>query len=197
MGTTRQAPLKMYIACKDCPLRGNDIRDTCAGGYEIQFKRRSKDNGCPRCKNDIPWTELTAAAWEIACIAHRGQKDKAGAPYILHPYHLAAQMGDEVSAATALLHDVLEDTEVTAEDLAAAGIPKNVIQTVKALTRQDGETYFEYIERLKRDPIAVVVKKEDLKHNLDLSRLGHEPDKADLRRARKYEKALRILETEG
>ena len=127
------------------------------------------------------WTETTKAAYDIACWCHRGQSDRGGAPYIIHPCTLAAQMPDEKSAAAALLHDVLEDSDVTEAELAARGIPETVIQAVVLLSR-------------RQNPTAVTVKKADLRHNLDLSRLGHMPTEEDMRHHRRYEKALYLLE---
>ena len=84
------------------------------------------------------WTELTKKAYLIACHAHCGQVDKGGSPYIIHPCTLAAQMPTEETAAVALLHDVLEDSDVTEADLLEHGIPKSIVQTVSLLTRPPG-----------------------------------------------------------
>ena len=142
------------------------------------------------------WTETTKAAYDIACWCHRGQSDRGGAPYIIHPCTLAAQMPDEKSAAAALLHDVLEDSDVTEAELAARGIPETVIQAVVLLSRNlwPGLTYMEYVKHLRQNPTAGTVKKADLRHNLDLSRLGHMPTEEDMRHHRRYEKALYLLE---
>ena len=112
--------------------------------------------------------------------------------YIFHPMHLAETMPDELTATAALLHDVLEDTKTTAETLANDGIPEEVMTALRLLTRGDGENYFEYIKKLKDNPIARTVKIADLKHNSDTSRLDDisESTKA---RLQKYKKALEIL----
>lgn len=106
-------------------------------------------------------TALTSLAFSIASEAHDGQRDKAGMPYIFHPMHIAEQMPDEISTAVALLHDVLEDSEYTVDELRACGIPQEVLSSVVALTRpKEGCSYVEYIrDRVAKDPVAVVVKK--------------------------------------
>lgn len=140
------------------------------------------------------WTDLTRAAYIIAEKAHAGQLDRGGAPYILHPLAVAKEMTDEDTAAVALLHDVIEDTDWTVEDLLRSGIPQRVVSAVEKLTHKDGIPYLEYVEGLKDDPIAAAVKKADLKHNCDLSRLGRPAGPKDLMRVEKYRQALRCLE---
>ena len=143
------------------------------------------------------WTELTKKAYDIACKSHRGQSDRGGVPYVVHPCTLAAQMTTEEAAATALLHDVLEDSETSREDLAEQGIPDRIIWAVVLLSRNcwPGLLYMEYIQNLRQDPIAVMVKKADLQHNLNLSRLGHAPTEEELSLHHRYEKAIRLLDS--
>lgn len=141
------------------------------------------------------YTELTVRAARIAEQAHHGQYDKAGMPYILHPLHVAEQMPDEITAAAALLHDVLEDTDITAAELAAQ-FPPRVTDAVRMLTHDPAEDYFDYIRRLRANPDAVTVKRADLRHNLDESRLiagEYDPEQTAARRE-KYRKALRMLD---
>lgn len=138
-------------------------------------------------------SELTNKAYVIACAAHTGQKDKAGIPYITHPWFVAKQMDDEVSTCVALLHDVLEDTAYTEEDMRLLGVPEDIIKHVQVLTRREGESYMAYIRRVKTDPIAVKVKMADLSHNSDLTRLPKVTE-TDLARMKKYKKAMRILQ---
>lgn len=138
------------------------------------------------------YTELTTAAMRIAYEAHKDAYDKSGAPYIFHPFHVAEQMTDERTTAAALLHDVLEDTELTAADLLEHGISETVVRLVETLTRRENEDYFDYIRRLKQEPDAVRVKIADLRHNSDLSRLVSVSEK-DAKRNEKYAEALRIL----
>lgn len=118
------------------------------------------------------YTELTKKAMRIAYDAHYGQKDRGGTPYICHPLHVADGMTDEETAAAAILHDVLEDTEVTVSDFEREGIPASVIETVKLLTRDETLTYKEYIDRIagSGNRAAMQVKLADLRHNMDESR---------------------------
>ena len=115
------------------------------------------------------YTELTVKASRIAYEAHRDQYDKIGMPYIFHPIHLAEQMDDEISVCVALLHDVVDDTDVTFEELAGE-FPAEVIEVLKLLTHEKDEDYLEYIRRLKVNPTARKVKKADMMHNSDESR---------------------------
>ena len=120
------------------------------------------------------YTALTIKAMGIAYDAHHGQVDKAGIPYVFHPLHVAESMDDEVSCCAALLHDVVEDTEVTLEDL-AKDFPAEVVEAVRLLTHDPQEDYFEYVRRIKNDPIAMKVKLADIAHNTDESRFAGVP----------------------
>lgn len=115
------------------------------------------------------YTEMTAKALKIAYSAHLGQMDYNGIPYIFHPFHLAEQMDDEISCTVALLHDVVEDTAITFDDLSQE-FPAQVVELVRLLTHGEDEDYFAYIERIKTNPIATRVKLADLAHNSDESR---------------------------
>lgn len=128
---------------------------------------------------------------KIAYSAHHGQFDKGGAPYIFHPYHLAEQMDDEISTCAALLHDVIEDTGVTAEDLSQMGIPDDVIDVVKILTHDKSVPYLDYIRQIKSsgNKTAVKIKLSDLNHNSDPTRaVAPNPE-----RMARYKEAVRIL----
>ena len=111
-------------------------------------------------------------AIQIAVSAHQGQKDKAGAIYILHPLRLMLRMETEEERVAAVLHDVIEDTSWTLTDLRKEGFSENVIKTVDYLSRRQSETFEEYIDRLKNDPMARKIKIADLEDNMDLKRLG-------------------------
>ena len=128
----------------------------------------------------------------IALIAHAGQKDKAGAPYILHPLRLMLAAAEPDAQVAALLHDVLEDSEITLNDLTQAGIPDHICNTVETLTRQLDETYEEFIERIAGDELARRVKILDIQDNLNLQRLKS-VKKADLIRVNDYHRALQYL----
>jgi GTP diphosphokinase / guanosine-3',5'-bis(diphosphate) 3'-diphosphatase len=128
----------------------------------------------------------------IALIAHAGQKDKAGAPYILHPLRLMMATPNADAQVVALLHDVLEDSELTEDDLKQAGIPQYITDAVATLTRQLDETYEEFIQRVACDPLARSVKILDIQDNLNLQRLKS-VKKADLLRVNDYHRALQFL----
>jgi len=115
------------------------------------------------------YTELTNKALLFAYNAHHGQLDYNGIPYIFHPLHLAEQMDDEISCCTALLHDVVEDTPVTMEELEME-FPSEVISVLKLLTHGEGVPYFDYVRAIKSNPIAVKVKLADIAHNSDQTR---------------------------
>ncbi|PFV26937.1 HD domain-containing protein [Bacillus thuringiensis] len=131
-------------------------------------------------------------AHEIAKKAHAGQVDKAGVDYIKHPEAVASFVNTAEEKATAYLHDVLEDTEITDADLLSAGIPHNVVEAVQVLTKEKYMPYFEYLSRVKENSLASTVKLADLKHNSDRSRLARITDK-DLKRLEKYRKAIQFL----
>ena len=138
------------------------------------------------------YTPLTTEAMKIAYNAHHGQVDKSGIPYIFHPIHLAEQMTDEYTTCVALLHDVVEDTDITLEALAKT-FPKEVVDAVALMTHDDGTDYLQYVARIRENPIARAVKLADLTHNTDKTRLP-EGDAAAMKRwETKYSKALEIL----
>ena len=140
------------------------------------------------------YTPLTNAAMKLAYRAHQGQTDKCGIPYIFHPMHLAEQMDDEFSCCVALLHDVVEDTDVTMEELKAI-FPPEVTDAVALMTHAYGVDYFDYVRAIKANPIARKVKLADLAHNSDQSRCigsGLTEERLRLWRA-KYGKAFKIL----
>ena len=115
------------------------------------------------------YTELTNKALRFAYDAHHGQQDYNGIPYIFHPLHLAEQMDDEISCCAALLHDVVEDTPVTLEELSRE-FPREVTEVVSLLTHRDTDDYFTYLSKIKNHPIATKVKLADIAHNSDQSR---------------------------
>ena len=136
-----------------------------------------------------PMLEL---ALSIATEAHRGQFDKAGIDYIEHPIFVASQVNSTEEKAVALLHDVIEDSSVTAEELLNAGLPETVVTAVQILTKKKEQDYQTYLKTVKSNPLARAVKLADLKHNSDLSRLETITDK-DLERLEKYKKAIDYL----
>jgi (p)ppGpp synthase/HD superfamily hydrolase len=132
-------------------------------------------------------------ARRIAERAHAGQADKAGRPYIEHPAYVAAHVHGARAQAAAWLHDVVEDTAVTLDDLRAAGVDSEVVEAVGLLTHDKAVPYMDYIRALKDNPLARQVKRADLAHNSDLSRIPH-PTEKDYRRLEKYRRARGILE---
>ena len=132
-------------------------------------------------------TKLTRKAMIIAYEAHKNQVDKSGVPYIYHPIHVAEQMNTENECIIALLHDVVEDTNVTRSEFS-----KEIIDILKLLTREENIEYDEYIKRIKNNSIACKVKIADLTHNLDKTRLDFVTE-VDVKRNEKYKKALQIL----
>ena len=131
-------------------------------------------------------------ALSITTEAHRGQFDKSGIDYIEHPIFVASQVDSEEEKAVALLHDVIEDSSVTAEELLNAGLPETVVTAVQILSKKKGQDYQTYLKTVKSNPLARAVKLADLKHNSDLSRLETITDK-DLERLEKYKKAIDYL----
>lgn len=140
------------------------------------------------------YTELTIKAIKLAYQAHDGQVDKAGMPYILHPIHLAEQMDDEISTCVAILHDVVEDTDVTFEDLEKE-FPESVLVPLRYLTHEKGVPYMEYVERILDNDVAMKVKLADIDHNMDQSRFsGMAVDEKTMEYFRnKYTKAKALL----
>ena len=132
-------------------------------------------------------------AYQIAKAAHENQVDKAGIAYIHHPETVADLVTSDAEKATAYLHDVLEDTSVTVDQLREAGIPDEVILAVTVLTKQAGQNYFDYLKQVKANKIARVVKIADLTHNSDVARLSSISEQ-DRTRLDKYRQALVFLE---
>ena len=133
-------------------------------------------------------------AISIAAEAHAGQKDRAGAPYILHPIRLMIQMDSEDAMMAAVLHEVVEDSVWTLDDLRKEGYSNEVLNAVDSLTHRDkeGEDYWDYIQRAKSDPIAIKVKLADLEDNLNPDRLNEVTEK-DEKRFDRYRKAQEML----
>ena len=140
------------------------------------------------------YTPLTIQAMNLAYTAHHGQTDKSGMPYIHHPLHLAEQMSDEFSACVALLHDIVEDTDITLEDLSLE-FPPQVTEAVALMTHDPAVPYMEYVAHIKENPIARRVKIADLIHNSDATRMtaaGFDPEQLN-GRLQKYQQALAFL----
>ncbi len=141
------------------------------------------------------YTPLVIKAIGLAYKAHHGQFDVTGIPYIFHPYHIAEQFDTETEVCVALLHDVVEDTDITLEELRGE-FPDSITDAVELLTHRDEVDYFDYIEGIRANPVAVAVKLEDLRHNMDESRLCGSGEVSDEKRMgwrNKYSKAYEML----
>ena len=142
------------------------------------------------------YTELTLRAMQISYLAHSCKYDKGGTPYVFHPMHLAEQMGTEQEICVALLHDVVEGSPYTIDDL-KAWFPSDIIRAVELLTRKGKQSYSDYINELADNPLARKVKIADLKHNLDESRFALDKTfnaKKFASLKKRYEAALKVLE---
>lgn len=140
---------------------------------------------------------LIEKAWEIVLKAHRGQVDKGGEPYILHPIAVMMRMETVEERIVALLHDVVEDSEWESSDLRAAGFSEEVLTAVDAVTRRTDESYEQFIGRIAKNSLATRVKCADLEENMNLSRLNKQPTEKDRQRVAKYQAAYRRLKCEG
>ena len=131
-------------------------------------------------------------AYKIAKKAHLGQVDKAGEDYIKHPEKVASFVKTDEEKAVAYLHDVIEDTELTLENLYEYDFSKEVIEAVDIITKKKGEDYQSYLNSVKKNKLARAVKLADLRHNSDLTRLTKVTEK-DIERKEKYQKAINFL----
>ena len=142
------------------------------------------------------WNELYDLALRIAIRAHEGQKDKSGREYVMHPIRVAERCKDPKAKIVALLHDTIEDTDVTAEYLRSQGFPEEIIEGVLSVTKQEGEegeeNYEDFVLRAAQNPLGKEVKQADLEGNMDIRRLKNITDK-DVDRLRKYLRAWHLL----
>ena len=143
-------------------------------------------------ENRISAEELLALAKRIALTAHEGQVDKAGAPYWHHPAFVANHVTSPEAKVVAWLHDVVEDTEWSLDDLRTEGIWPEVVEGVDAISKRAGEAYESYLDRVKANSLALAVKRADLQHNMDLSRIAN-PTEKDFARIEKYRWAVDYL----
>ncbi|GAA5055001.1 (p)ppGpp synthase/HD superfamily hydrolase [Thermocatellispora tengchongensis] len=141
-------------------------------------------------------TFTLADAYRLAERAHAGQTDKAGRPYVLHPLAVAESLAEhgEQAQIAGMLHDVIEDTPVTADDLLAAGVEPDTVEAVLAVTRREGETYADFVRRAASHPIGRLVKRADIAHNTDPERLAALDPRQAASLTRKYAQALAILD---
>ena len=138
------------------------------------------------------YTDKTKKAMKIMVRQHKNQLDKSGLPYILHPWLVAEWQNDEVKTIVALLHDVVEDTDMTFEDIKNEGFSDEVVEAIKLLTHDNNVDYKEYLDAIADNPIAIDVKLADLKHNSTISRLD-KVEQIDIERAERYKKSIEYL----
>ena len=138
------------------------------------------------------FTPMTRKAMTLAYEAHHGQTDRSGVPYIFHPARVAENFTNEAVACTAWLHDVVEDTDLTIQDIRLAGFGTVICDALRLLTHDKSLPYMDYVRAIAENPIAKAVKMADLQDNMDTSRLP-EVDEAALKRLEKYREAYRIL----
>lgn len=135
---------------------------------------------------------LLQTAVDLAISRHKGQTDKAGKPYIFHPLYVMNQMKTMRGKIVAVMHDIIEDTETTLEELKEIGFDDLTLDAIDALSRRKGESKDETLKRTLKNKIAIKVKIEDIKHNMDLSRLKEITQK-DIERNNQYQIKLNIL----
>nr|WP_272507369.1 GTP pyrophosphokinase [Clostridium aestuarii] len=128
----------------------------------------------------------------IATQAHEGQTDKGGNPYILHPLRIMLKMNDETSQIVAILHDTIEDTDITLEYLSKEGFSEETIKALSSITRIRDEDYMQFIKRCKNNRIGRIVKLADLEDNSNIKRIPN-PSKKDYDRLEKYKQAKNEL----
>jgi len=140
--------------------------------------------------------KLYDLALRIAIRAHEGQRDKSGREYVMHPIRVAERCKDPKAKIVALLHDTIEDTDVTAEYLRSQGFPEEIIEGVLSVTKQEGEegeeNYEDFVLRAAKNPLGKEVKLADLEDNMDIRRLKNITDD-DVARLRKYLRAWHLL----
>lgn len=134
-------------------------------------------------------TQTLERAIAIAAAAHAGQVDKGGAPYILHPLKVMLRMTSLEERIVAVLHDVVEDCDISLDDLRKEGFSEEVLSAIESVTKVPGESYENFVERAAQNPIGRVVKLADLEENSDLSRIAS-PSWDDLERVEKYRRAI-------
>ena len=140
----------------------------------------------------LSYNEQFQIALELAVEKHKNQTYKSGNPYILHPLHVMENVNSKEGKIVAILHDIIEDTDITEDYLLKIGLSKRIVDAVVALTRSEDMDYQEYIKNLSSNPLAKEVKLADLEHNMDLKRLPTLEEK-DLERNRKYQIAYHYL----
>jgi len=131
-------------------------------------------------------------AIQLAARIHAGQKDRYGKPYILHPLRVMMNVKTDQEKIVAILHDVIEDSDLELKDLTEEGFSSKVVDAVECLSKRDGEAYQDYIKRVLPNPLARTVKLADLEDNMNLERVDHLEEK-DYQRFARYHLAWLVL----
>ncbi len=137
--------------------------------------------------------QMIDRAMAICVEAHSGQMDRYGQIYIFHPMRVMQRVNSINDKCVAILHDVVEDSEWTVEDLTQEGFPSVIVDAVDAISKRDDEEYTDYIQRVRENAIAIRVKLADLEDNMDLRRTRGEMTVSDLERLKRYRKAYTVL----
>ena len=140
----------------------------------------------------MDYNELYDKALQIAIRAHKGQKDKAGHDYILHPIRVSERCDDPRAKIVALLHDTIEATDVPADYLREEGFTEEIVEALLAVTHSEGEEYDDYVRRAAQNELGRMVKRADLEDNMDIRRLPELTDR-DVERLRKYLRAWQYI----
>ena len=143
-------------------------------------------------KSMTNFDELREKAMQIAIKVHEGQVDKGGNDYINHPIRVSENCSLDEEKIVALLHDTIEDGDITADYLLMQGFPREIVDAILSVSRNKYEDYFDFIQRCKVNPIGCRVKIADLKDNMDITRLNELTEK-DINRLKKYHKAYKML----
>ncbi|OKH39756.1 GTP pyrophosphokinase [[Phormidium ambiguum] IAM M-71] len=138
-------------------------------------------------------TELLDKAIALAKTAHANQFDKAGAPYIGHPLRVMNSLSTMTEKIVGVLHDSIEDSELTLKDLKNAGFPHEVLEAIEAITKRPNEDYQIYLNRVMGNAVALRVKIADMLDNMDMKRIS-EPTEKDWKRLKKYQEILPKLQ---
>jgi (p)ppGpp synthase/HD superfamily hydrolase len=136
--------------------------------------------------------DMIERAFLLAIEAHKGQVDLSGRPYLYHIFYVATHITRKKAMVVAFLHDIVEDTNTTLEDLKEKGFDEEIVAAVEAITKRKSEKYIDFINRVKENSLATEVKLADLKHNIQIKRLKN-PTERDLKRIEKYKKARETL----
>ena len=179
----------------------DDRSANSAGGFEGEWLQFGTDAAFPTWASVTDYLIAGAQpsalhkAITLARKAHAGQVDKLGVAYIYHPLAVMQRVSGTDAKIVAVLHDVVEDTDVTLDRLRSLGIEEHVVTAVDAITKRPGEPLAESMKRVAADPLTLIVKRADISHNADPVRQAGLTDEERVRLTEKYEKSARLLGT--